>query len=72
MFVFGPERNLVYNGSIDNGHKPPFFLADALDAVLEGRKIERAVMREGMGEYRMFGRTVKYLAEGERKRKGLK
>jgi len=72
VFVFGPERKLVYKGSIDNGHKPPFFLADALDAVLEGRKIETAVIREGMGEHRMFGCTVKYLTEAERKKKGLK
>ncbi|MFO7908312.1 MAG: hypothetical protein ACQESR_25840 [Planctomycetota bacterium] len=72
MFVFGPQRKLVYKGAIDNGNEPPFFLADALDAVLEGRKVETAAMREGMGEYKVFGCTVKYLTEADRKQKGLK
>ena len=72
VFVFGPERTLVYKGAIDNGHEAPFFLADALDAVLEGRKVETDVVRKGMGEYKLFGCTVKYLSEAERKKKGLK
>ena len=33
--------------------------------------IPTAVMREGMGDYKLFGCTVKYLTEAERKKKGL-
>jgi len=72
VFVFGQERTLVYKGSVDNHHNAPFYLADALEAVLEGKKVEIAVMREGLGEYKVFGCTVKYLTQEERKRKGLK
>lgn len=72
VFVFGPDRKLVYKGSIDNHHEPPAYLANALDAVLQGKKVETAVMREGLGEYKVFGCTIKYLTAEERKKKGLK
>ncbi len=72
MFVFGPERTLVYKGAIDNYHEAPFFLADALDAVLAGEEVEIAETREGMGEYKVFGCTVKYLTEEEREKVGLR
>ena len=71
-FVFGPDRALVYKGSIDNHHRAPWFLVDALDAVLAGKEVETAVMREGMGEYKVFGCTVKYLTREERGKKGLR
>jgi peroxiredoxin len=72
VFVFGPERTLVYKGSIDNHHEAPFFLADALEAVLAGKQVDVAVAREGLGEYKVFGCTIKYLTAEERKKKGLK
>lgn len=72
MFVFGPDRKLAYKGSVDNYHEPPFFLADALDAVLAGSPVQIPVTREGMGEYQVFGCTVKYLTPEERKAKGLR
>ena len=71
VFVFGQDRKLVYKGSIDNHHQAPFFLADALDAILEGKEVQTTVMREGMGEYKVFGCTVKYLTREEREAKGL-
>ncbi len=71
VFVFGQDRKLAYKGSIDNHHQAPFFLVNALDAVLEGKEVQTAVMREGMGEYKVFGCTVKYLTPEERKAKGL-
>lgn len=71
VFVFGPERRLVYKGAIDHHHNAPYYLADALEAVLAGKEVEVAVAREGLGEYKVFGCTVKYLTQDERKRKGL-
>jgi peroxiredoxin len=67
IFVFGQDRKLAYKGSIDNYHQAPFFLADALDAVLEGKPVQTPVTREGMGEYEVFGCTVKYMTPEERK-----
>ncbi len=72
IFVFGPDRKLAYKGSIDNYHEPPHFLVDALDAVLEGNPVQVRVTREGMGEYQVFGCTVKYMTPEERKAKGLR
>jgi len=74
VFVFGPDRRLVYKGAIDNFHNRPFYLADALDAVLEGRKVQTPVMREGMGDHKVFGCTIKYRTQkeqDERKRRIL-
>ncbi len=72
VFVFGPDRRLAYKGPIDNYHKEPFYLADALESVLAGREVPRPEVREGMGEYKVFGCTVKYLTAEERRKKGLK
>jgi len=71
VFVFGPKRTLVYKGSVDNHHEEPFYLVNALDAVLAGKEVEIAEVRDGMGEYKVFGCTVKYLTEDERKKLGL-
>ena len=49
MFVFGPQRTLVYKGAIDNYHEAPSFLSDAPDAVLAGEEVEIAETREGIG-----------------------
>lgn len=57
-FVLGPERTIVYRGAIDNRHREPVYLADALDALLEGRPIDPAQTRE-------FGCTIKYRTEAE-------
>ena len=53
IFVLGPKRTLVYIGAVDNRHKEPHYLADALDALLAGDEIERPVTRQ-------FGCSVKY------------
>jgi len=53
IFVLGPERTVVYMGAVDNRHKAPHYLADALDAILAGEEIERPVTRQ-------FGCTIKY------------
>lgn len=71
VFVFGPDRKLVYKGSIDNHHEAPFYLSDALQAVLAGEDVTISVARDGMGEYKVFGCTVKYLTEAERAEMGL-
>ncbi len=71
VFVFGPDRKLVYKGSIDNHHEAPFYLSDALQAVLAGEEVAISVARDGMGEYKVFGCTVKYLTEAERAEMGL-
>lgn len=71
VFVFGPDRKLVYKGSVDNHHEAPFYLSDALQAVLAGEEVEISVARDGMGDYQVFGCTVKYLTPAERAEMGL-
>ncbi len=63
IFVLGPEENgrrsIVYIGAIDNRHNEPYYLKNALDAVLEGRDVP-------LKETAARGCTVKYRTAGER------
>lgn len=53
VFVVSPKGVLLYEGSVDNRHKEPEYLSDALDAVLEGREIEKNSTAQ-------FGCTIKW------------
>jgi len=58
VFVVAPDGNIVYTGAVDNRHKGPHYLADALDDVLEGREVAQPTTAQ-------FGCTVKYRKEPE-------
>lgn len=63
IFVLGPAdnggRKIAYIGAVDSRHKEPYYLRDALNAILEGADIE--VM-----ETEARGCTVKYRTVDER------
>lgn len=56
VFVVSPEGAIVYAGAVDNRHKEPNYLADALDDIIEGREVRKA-------ESAQFGCSVKYRPE---------
>jgi peroxiredoxin len=56
IFVVAPDRTILYEGGVDNRHKEPNYLENALDAVLAGKPIETP-------EAAYFGCTVKYRPE---------
>jgi len=59
IFVVGPEGTVVYEGSVDNRHESPNYLANALDNILAGKKVENPSLAP-------FGCSVKYRqAQGE-------
>jgi len=53
IFVVAPDRKVLYEGAVDNRHKEPHYLTDALDAILAGKKVEADNTAE-------FGCSVKY------------
>ncbi len=55
----GDARSIVYMGTIDNRHEEPYYLRDALDAILEGEEIP-------VEETSARGCTVKYRTAEER------
>jgi peroxiredoxin len=56
VFVVGAEGKILYEGSVDNQHKEPNYLADALDAILAGKPVPEPSTAE-------FGCSVKYRPE---------
>ena len=53
IFVVAPDRKVLYEGAVDNRHKEPHYLTDALDAILAGKTVEADNTAE-------FGCSVKY------------
>ncbi len=53
VFVVGPDRTVLYVGAVDNQHKAPHYLADALDEILAGREVAKPTTAQ-------FGCSVKY------------
>ncbi len=53
------QRKFAYMGAVDSRHNAPYYLRDALDAILAGRDIE-------VKETEARGCTVKYRTAGER------
>ncbi len=53
VFVAGPGDTILYAGAVDNQHKEPNYLADALDDILAGREVKQAKTAQ-------FGCSVKY------------
>ena len=62
VFVAGPDRTIVYKGSVDNRHDKPDYLADALDDILAGKEVRKK-------EAAAFGCSVKYRPEPKEKEK---
>ena len=56
VFVVGPEGTVVYEGAVDNRQEKPNYLANALDDILAGKKVEQPSAKP-------FGCTVKYRRE---------
>ncbi|HUW82546.1 MAG TPA: redoxin domain-containing protein [Phycisphaerae bacterium] len=53
IFVVAPDRKVLYEGAVDNRHKEPNYLTDALDAIVAGKTVEANNTAE-------FGCSVKY------------
>jgi peroxiredoxin len=53
VFVVAPDRTVLYVGAVDNQHKAPHYLADALDDILAGREVAKPTTAQ-------FGCSVKY------------
>ena len=53
IFVVTPDRKVLYEGAVDNRHKEPHYLTDALDAIVAGKTVEANNTAE-------FGCSVKY------------
>lgn len=53
IFVVGPDREILYEGAVDNRHDDPQYLASALDAILAGESAPQKTTAE-------WGCTVKY------------
>jgi peroxiredoxin len=70
VFVLGPAdeegvRRVKYIGPLNNNNAAPHHVANALDAILEGREVENKEVPE-------FGCTIKYRNEQERKARGVR
>jgi peroxiredoxin len=53
VFVVGTDGTVLYEGAVDNQHREPHYLANALDAILAGKPVPEPSTTE-------FGCTVKY------------
>jgi len=53
IFVVAPDRKVLYEGAVDNRHKEPHYLTDALDAIVAGKTVATSNTAE-------FGCSVKY------------
>ena len=69
-YVLGPAdedgvRRVRYIGPLNTNNAPPHHVANALDAILEGREVENKEVPE-------FGCTIKYRNEQEREARGVR
>ncbi|MFH0962920.1 MAG: thioredoxin family protein [Planctomycetota bacterium] len=58
VFVVSPTHKILYEGAVDNRHKEPNYLADALNAILAGKEIPENSTSQ-------WGCSVKYREKSE-------